>query len=528
MAVFTISSQFIRERGFRCLEIFVLSCHNQSVTLPLNLKEISHTVELFRLTVAEAIRLLKTGEISARDLVDAVYRRIDAVEPRVKAFVTLTPEKAMSMVENIEMKMHAGIGDFELAGIPLAIKDNICTKGILTTCSSKILFNFVPPYESTVTARLTEKGYVLIGKTNMDEFAMGSSTENSGFHVTRNPWNPERIPGGSSGGSAAAVAADECLAALGSDTGGSIRQPAALCGVVGLKPTYGRVSRYGLIAFASSLDQIGTLTKDVRDAAILLGIISGHDPCDATAAPLPVPDFTAILNNDIKGIRLGIPKEYFIEGIDREIKAAVNSAIKQMESLGAIPVEVSLPRMEYAIAAYYILATSEASSNLARYDGVKYGLRAEGRDLMDMYLQTRSEGFGSEVKRRIMLGTYALSAGYYEAYYKKAQQVRTLIKQDFENVFRQVDIIITPTTPTAAFAIGEKTAEPLQMYLSDIFTISVNLAGLPAISLPCGFTSDNLPIGLQCIGKHFDEETILRIAYAFEQSTDWHKRRPAL
>jgi len=485
-------------------------------------------VELFRLSISEAAHLLKTKEISALDIINAVFQRIDTVEDRVKAYVTLTREKALEMAEKAQKEINAGTPGKILRGIPLAVKDNMCTKGIPTTCSSKMLFNFIPPYESTVTSRLTEHGYILIGKTNMDEFAMGSSTENSGFHVTRNPWNLERIPGGSSGGSASAVAADECIAALGSDTGGSIRQPAALCGVVGMKPTYGRVSRYGLVAFASSLDQIGTLTKNVQDAAILMNIISGHDPCDSTSAPLPLPDFTGAIDKDIKGLKLGIPKEYFIEGIDKEIEAAVYAAIKNLEGLGATPVEVSLPHTEYAIAAYYILATSEASSNLARYDGVKYGLRAEGKDLMDMYLNTRARGFGSEVKRRIMLGTYTLSSGYYEAYYKKAQQVRTLIKQDFEDAFKHVDLLVTPTTPTAAFKIGEKTADPLQMYLSDIFTISVNLAGLPAISVPCGFTSDNLPIGLQCIGKHFDEETILRVAHAYEQSTDWHRRKPDL
>jgi aspartyl-tRNA(Asn)/glutamyl-tRNA(Gln) amidotransferase subunit A len=357
---------------------------------------------------------------------------------------------------------------------------------------------------------------------------MGSSTENSGFHVTGNPWDLERIPGGSSGGSAAAVAADECIAALGSDTGGSIRQPAGLCGVVGMKPTYGRVSRYGLVAFASSLDQIGPITKTVRDCAIVLNVISGHDSLDSTSAPLPVPDFTEILGRDIRDVTIGIPREYFIEGMDKEVEESVKSAIRTLESLGAVPVDVSLPHTGYAVATYYVLATSEASSNLARYDGVRYGLRAGGKDLMDMYLNTRAQGFGSEVKRRIMLGTYALSSGYYEAYYKKAQQVRTLIKRDFEEVFKKVDLVVTPTSPTAAFKAGEKTADPLQMYLSDIFTISVNLAGVPAISVPCGFTSNTLPIGLQFIGKHFDEESVLRVAHAYEQSTDWHKRKPDL
>jgi aspartyl-tRNA(Asn)/glutamyl-tRNA(Gln) amidotransferase subunit A len=486
-------------------------------------------VKLYSLTISEVRELLDRKEISVKDLIKSIYGRIDAVEDRVKAFVTITEDKALKMADEVQRKIKEKTRDTEfLLGVPLAIKDNICTKEILTTCSSKILPNFIPPYESTVTSKLLEQGYILIGKTNLDEFAMGSSTENSGFHATRNPWDLERIPGGSSGGSAAAVAADECIAALGSDTGGSIRQPAALCGVVGLKPTYGRVSRYGLVAFASSLDQIGPITKNVRDAAIVMNIISGHDPLDSTSAPLPVPDFTAALGKNIKGLKLGVPKEYFIEGIEREVEVLVKDAIKKLEPLGAIPVEISLPHTGYAVATYYILATSEASSNLARYDGVKYGFRAEGKDLMDMYMNTRAQGFGAEVKRRIMLGTYALSSGYYEAYYKKAQQVRTLIKQDFEKAFQQADVIVTPTYPTAAFKLGEKTADPLQMYLSDIFTISLNLAGVPGISLPCGFTANNLPVGLQLIGKHFDEESILKVAYAYEQATEWHKRRPTL
>ncbi len=486
--------------------------------------------KLYRFTITELKDLLVKKEISVMDLINSIYQRIDTVEDKVKAFVTITKDSALKMAQEAQKKIDTGEiqGNTLLFGIPLAVKDNMCIKGILTTCSSKILSNFIPPYESTVTSRLSEQGYILVGKTNMDEFAMGSSTENSGFHITRNPWDTERIPGGSSGGSATAVAADECIAALGSDTGGSIRQPAAFCGVVGMKPTYGRVSRYGLVAFASSLDQIGPITKNVRDSALLLNVISGHDPFDSTSAPVPVPDFTAVLNRDIKGTKIGIPREYFIEGIDQEIQNSVKEAIKKLESLGAIPVDVSLPHTGYAIATYYILATSEASSNLARYDGVKYGLRTEGKDLIDMYMNTRSQGFGPEVKRRIMLGTYALSSGYYEAYYKKAQQVRTLIKKDFENAFKEVDVIVTPTSPTAAFKIGEKTSDPLQMYLSDIFTISVNLAGVPAISVPCGFTSNNLPIGLQFIGKHFDEESILKAAYAYEQSTDWHRRKPNL
>ncbi len=482
-------------------------------------------MELHSLGIAELRGLLDRKEVSVADVVNDVYRRIDAVEDRVGAFVTLTQEKALEMAAGAQ-KMIDENRPLPLSGIPLAIKDNMCTKGILTTCSSQILSNFVPPYESTVTARLEGQGYVLIGKTNLDEFAMGSSTENSGFHTTKNPWDLRRIPGGSSGGSTAAVAADECIAALGSDTGGSIRQPAALCGVVGLKPTYGRVSRYGLVAFASSLDQIGPITKSVRDSAILMNVIAGHDPCDSTSAPVKVPDFTGVLGHDIKGLKIGIPKEYFIEGMAPAVDSSVKAAVKQLESMGAVPVEISLPHTDYAVATYYLLATSEASSNLARYDGVKYGIRKSGRDLLDMYMSTRAAGFGAEVKRRIMLGTYALSSGYYDAYYLKAQQVRTLIRHDFEEAFNSVDIIATPTAPTAAFMVGEKADDPLQMYLSDIFTISVNLAGVPGISVPCGFTPDNLPIGLQIIGKHFDEETVLKAAYAYEQATEWHERKP--
>lgn len=484
-------------------------------------------VELSKLTISELRRLLDTKEVSVREIVDSVYKRIDSVEDRIRAFVTITRDKAYEMA-SVSGNRAVNDNSMPLRGIPIAVKDNMCTKGIRTTCSSRILHSFIPPYESTATARLIENGYILTGKTNLDEFAMGSSTENSGFHTTRNPWDLERIPGGSSGGSAAAVAADECIAALGSDTGGSIRQPAALCGIVGLKPTYGRVSRYGLVAFASSLDQIGPLTKNVMDSAIMLNAISGHDPLDSTSAEAGVPDHTSTLGRDIKGMKIGIPNEYFIEGMDNDVEGAVKKAINQLESLGAVPVEVTLPHTGYAVAAYYILATSEASSNLARYDGVKYGFRAAGKDLLETYMNTRAQGFSPEVKRRIMLGTYALSSGYYDAYYKKAQQVRTLIKRDFEEAFKAVDVIVTPTTPTAAFKIGEKADDPLQMYLSDIFTISVNLAGVPGISIPCGFTSNSLPIGLQIIGKHFDEETVLKIAYAYEQSTDWHKRKTNL
>ncbi|HAK89400.1 MAG TPA: Asp-tRNA(Asn)/Glu-tRNA(Gln) amidotransferase GatCAB subunit A [Nitrospiraceae bacterium] len=485
-------------------------------------------MKLNELTVSELRSLLDNREIKPQEVLDDVYKRIDAVEDKVKAYITITKDSAYETAKDAEQAILSGKASL-LTGIPVAVKDNMCTKGILTTCASKILYNFKPPYESTVTARLKEQGYILTGKTNLDEFAMGSSTENSGFHTTRNPWDLERVPGGSSGGSAAAVAANECIAALGSDTGGSIRQPAALCGVVGLKPTYGRVSRYGLVAFASSLDQIGPITKNVTDTAIMLNAVAGHDPLDSTSAPAEVPDFAKFLGQDIKGLKIGIPKEYFIEGMDKDVDDAVRSAIKKLESLGAIPVEVSLPHTGYAVAAYYILATSEASSNLARYDGVKYGFRAlGGKDLLEMYMNTRSQGFGAEVKRRIMLGTYALSAGYYDAYYKKGQQIRTLIKQDFDNAFKAVDVIVTPTSPGAAFKVGEKATDPLQMYLSDIFTISVNLAGVPAISIPCGFTKNNLPIGLQMIGRHFDEGVILKAAYAYEQSAGRHTRMPAL
>jgi len=484
-------------------------------------------MELHTLGIGELRTLLDRKEVAVKDVVDSVYRRIDAVEDRVRAFVTLTRERALEMASEAQKRIDNNLST-PLLGIPLGIKDNMCTRGIRTTCSSKILAQFIPPYESTVTSRLAEKGYILIGKTNLDEFAMGSSTENSGFHTTRNPWDLERIPGGSSGGSTAAVAADECIAALGSDTGGSIRQPASLCGVVGLKPTYGRVSRYGLVAFASSLDQIGPITKNVKDAALLMNVIAGHDPCDSTSAPVDVPDFTAALGHDIKGLRIGVPKEYFIKGMDEEVERSLREALKQLESLGGVPLEVSLPHTDYAVATYYLLATSEASSNLARYDGVKYGFRQTGKDLLEMYKNTRAKGFGSEVKRRIMLGTYALSSGYYDAYYKKAQQVRTLIKRDFEEAFSRVDVMVTPTAPTPAFKVGEKADDPLQMYLSDIFTISVNLAGVPGISIPCGFTHNGLPIGMQLIGRHFDEETILRVAFAYEQTTEWHKRKPRI
>jgi aspartyl-tRNA(Asn)/glutamyl-tRNA(Gln) amidotransferase subunit A len=415
-------------------------------------------------------------------------------------------------------------------GMPIAVKDNICTERVLTTCGSRMLANFVPPYDATVIARLRAQGYLLIGKTNLDEFAMGSSTEHSAFGPTRNPWNLSCVPGGSSGGSAAAVAAEECVAALGSDTGGSIRQPAAFCGVVGLKPTYGRVSRFGLVAFASSLDQIGPITRDVTDAAILLNVIAGHDPLDATSADCPAPDYTrALKKKDLKKLTVGVPREFFGEGLDPEVEQAVWTAIDLLKTLGGEIREISLPTTRYAVAIYYLIATAEASSNLARFDGVRYGLRAkQANDLMDMYLKTRQEGFGPEVKRRIMLGTYALSAGYYEAFYGKAQAARTLTKRDFDNAFTEVDVIATPVTPTPAFKLGEKSEDPLKMYLSDIYTIPVNLAGLPAIAVPCGFSKAGLPIGLQLIGRPFAEDTILRAAYAYEQATTWHLKRPPL
>jgi len=484
--------------------------------------------DLHSLTIHETRELIRKKEITVKDAVFAYTRRIGRLEGKVKAFNTLTADATMSMIESAENAVERE--DIRpLTGIPLAVKDNMCTRGIKTTCSSKILADFVPPYESTATTKLMDAGYVLVGKTNLDEFAMGSSTENSGFETTRNPWNLECIPGGSSGGSAAAVAAEFCAGALGSDTGGSIRQPASCCGVVGLKPTYGRVSRYGLVAFASSLDQIGPITKDVEDAAILMNVIGGHDPLDSTSADVELPDFTEGLRESIRGLKVGIPKEYFIEGMDPEVDAAIKEAIKVFKNLGAELVDVTLPHTDYAVATYYILATSEASSNLARYDGVKYGYRSAGHaDLLDMYKRSRSEGFGAEVKRRIMLGTYALSSGYYDAYYKKAQQVRTLIKQDFDKAFGDVDIILTPTAPTPAFRIGEKSSDPLQMYLSDIFTISVNLAGIPGMSVPCGLTKNNLPIGLQILGRHFDEATVLRAGWAYEQATDWHTKRPGL
>jgi aspartyl-tRNA(Asn)/glutamyl-tRNA(Gln) amidotransferase subunit A len=485
-------------------------------------------MDLHTLTMHELHDLLDKREVSARDATEAFYRRIEALDDRVHAYLTLTRDLALEQADQADHRRRTGESG-PLLGIPLAIKDVICTKGVRTTCGSKVLDGFVPPYDATVMERLKAAGAIILGKANMDEFAMGSSTEHSAYGITHNPWDLSTIPGGSSGGSAAAVAADECAAALGSDTGGSIRQPAAYCGIVGMKPTYGRVSRYGLVAFASSLDQIGPLTKDVRDAALLMNVIGGKDWRDSTSADIPMPDFTRVLGGGVRGLRIGIPREYFIGGIDPEVDGAVRAAVKVLEGVGAAAEEVSLPHTEYGVAAYYILAPSEASSNLARYDGIKYGYRTpHWSNLRDMYMRTRDEGFGAEVKRRIMLGTYALSAGYYEAYYKKAQQVRTLILRDFQEAFEHVDVLLAPTAPTPAFKIGEKTSDPLQMYLSDVFTVPINLAGIPGISVPCGFTSAGLPIGLQIIGKPFDEATILRLAYAFEQQTEYHRRKPSL
>ncbi len=491
-------------------------------------------MELYQLTIHEARDRLAAGEISALELTEAVLERILAVDNHVKAYLTLTPESALDQARSADARRAAG-EDGPLLGIPLAVKDVLCTKSVPATCGSRILEDFVPPYDATAVAHLKAAGAIILGKTNTDEFAMGSSTENSAFFTTRNPWDLTRVPGGSSGGSAAAVAADECLGALGSDTGGSVRQPAALCSVVGLKPTYGRVSRYGLIAFASSLDQIGVLAKDVTDAGILLGAIAGHDPRDSTSLGAPVPDYANKLSGnglgkrtDLRGVRVGVPQEYFIEGMQPEVEAAVRAAVDVLADLGAEVCEVSLPHTDYALPVYYLIAPAEASANLARYDSVRYGLRVEGGGLIETYKATRGQGFGPEVKRRIMLGTYALSAGYYDAYYLKAQKARTLIKADFDAAFEQVDIIVAPTSPTTAFPIGEKSGDPLQMYLADVFTLSMNLASICGLSLPCGFDGAGLPIGMQVMGPPLGEERVLRLAHAYEQATEWHTRRPPL
>ncbi|OUL18709.1 Asp-tRNA(Asn)/Glu-tRNA(Gln) amidotransferase subunit GatA [Nostoc sp. 106C] len=483
-------------------------------------------------SIRELHEQLIKKERSAVEITQEALDRIQALEPKLHSFLCVTAQQALEQARAVDAKIAAGEEIGLLAGIPIGIKDNLCTKGITTTCASRILENFVPPYESTVTQKLADAGAVMVGKTNLDEFAMGSSTENSAYQVTANPWDLSRIPGGSSGGSAAAVAAEECVVALGSDTGGSIRQPASFCGVVGLKPTYGLVSRYGLVAYASSLDQIGPFGRTVEDAAILLNAIAGYDPKDSTSLKVEIPDYAASLKPDLKArrkLRIGIIKETFGEGLDSVVEQAVTKAIDQLQHLGAEIHVVSCPRFRYGLPSYYIIAPSEASANLARYDGVKYGLRApDAENLLSMYTRTRASGFGTEVKRRIMIGTYALSAGYYDAYYLKAQKVRTLIKQDFERAFEQVDVLVCPTAPTTAFKAGEKTTDPLSMYLTDLMTIPVNLAGLPGLSVPCGFDEQGLPIGLQLIGRVLREDQLFQVAHAYEQSSTWHIRQPQL
>lgn len=480
---------------------------------------------IYDLTLAGLRAKLDNRELSAVEVTKAYLARIAATNPAVNSFITTCAETAMIEAQAADQAIAAG-DVTPLTGLPVAVKDIFNTTGLPTTCASRILKNYVSPYDATVIANIKAQKAVIVGKLNMDEFAMGSSNENSAYGAVRNPWNLEHVPGGSSGGSAACVAARQAAATLGTDTGGSVRQPAAHCSVVGLKPTYGRVSRYGVVAYASSLDQVGPVTRDVRDSALMLQAIAGYDSADSTSVNTPVPDYQASLTGDLKGMRIGLPKEYFIEGLDDDVRKAVELAATTYRDLGAEIVEVSLPHTAYAVACYYLIATAEASSNLARYDGVRYGLRDENAEkLVDMYMQSRSAGFGAEVKRRIMLGTYALSSGYYDAYYIKAQKVRTLIRQDFLNVFEEVDTLLTPVAPTPAFALGEKTDDPLKMYLSDIYTIPVNLAGTCAMSLPCGFSTEGLPIGLQLIGKPFDEATMLRTGHAFEQATEWHKEK---
>jgi aspartyl-tRNA(Asn)/glutamyl-tRNA(Gln) amidotransferase subunit A len=486
------------------------------------------TEALSSLTIHQAQVGLAAGDFTAVELTQACLDRIAAVEGRVQAFLRVTGEQALAQAAAADLQRQRGEQSRPLLGIPLAIKDVLTTAGVETTCGSRILQGFIPPYTATAVQRLADAGMILLGKANCDEFAMGSSTENSGYQVTRNPWDLTRVPGGSSGGSAASVAADEALGALGTDTGGSVRQPASLCGVVGVKPSYGRVSRYGLVAYGSSLDQVGVFAKDVRDAALLLEIIAGDDEHDSTALHAPVPDYQAALTGDIAGMRIGLPQEYFIDGMQPEVEQAVRAAVAQLAALGAEIRPISLPNTDKALPVYYLVAPAEASANLARYDGVRYGYSAGADGMFDNFRQTRGQAFGAEVKRRIMLGAYTLSAGYYDAYYLKAQQVRTLIKQDFEQAFQAVDVIACPVSPTTAFRIGEKTDNPLEMYLSDIFTISVNLAGVCGMSVPCGFDRAGLPIGLQLIGPHLGEEIILRAAYAYEQHTSWRQRRPAL
>lgn len=483
--------------------------------------------EIIKLTAHKAKKCLEQGDISSKDLTTSVLGRIKQVEDRLKAFITVTEKEAIANAMDADRRIDGKqIGN--LLGIPMQIKDNICTKGIVTTCASRMLSDFVPPYDATVVERIRRAGAVLVGKGNMDEFAMGSSTENSSFYSTKNPWDLEKVPGGSSGGPAAAVAAGECVVALGSDTGGSIRQPSALCGVVGLKPTYGLVSRYGLVAFASSLDQIGPITKDVHDSALVLGVIAGHDPKDSTSIKYDVPDYTASLKTDLRGMRIGWPKEYFVDGIEPGVESAVREAMEVLQDLGAQIEEISLPSTKHALAVYYIIAPSEASANLARYDGVKYGYVSEdATGMWDALEKTRREGFGAEVRRRIMLGTYALSAGYYDAYYLKAQKVRTLITDEFKEAFKRFDVLVAPTSPTVAFNLGEKLSDPLKMYLNDVLTIPANIAGIPAISVPGGNVG-GLPVGLQFLAPHMGEELLFHVAYAYENATSWHKMYPEL
>lgn len=485
-------------------------------------------MSLYQTTVFEAAASVKDKKVSSRELVQSLLDRMEQVDPKVGAFLHIDADKALAEADAADKQTSGG----RLHGVPIAIKDILNEKGQPCTCASKILQGYKAPYDSTAVSKLKSEGAIILGRANMDEFAMGSSTENSSAKVTRNPWDLDRIPGGSSGGSAAAVSADECLAALGTDTGGSIRQPAALCGCVGLKPTYGRISRYGLVAFASSLDQIGPLTKTVKDSALLLGVLSGKDAMDTTSLPHSVPDYVQSLDKGVKGMKLGLPKEYFVKGMDPEIEKSVRAAVADLERLGAEIIDISLPHTEYALATYYVIATAEASANLARFDGVRYGHRTKNPpDLLSLYGKSRAEGFGPEVKRRIILGTYVLSSGYYDAYYLRAQKVRTLIRRDFETAFQKCDAIVTPTSPSAAFKIGEKTTDPLQMYLADIFTIATNMAGICGISIPCGFVAageKQLPIGLQILGPALGEEVILRVAHAYEQSTPWHKERPIL
>jgi aspartyl-tRNA(Asn)/glutamyl-tRNA(Gln) amidotransferase subunit A len=486
-------------------------------------------MELYKLTAHELRDMLRKKEVSSVEITKSVLERMTKVEPLVESYITTTQELALKLAEAADKKLASGENLDDLTGIPYALKDNICTDGILTTCASHMLYNFIPPYDAHLYENLQKSGCVLMGKANMDEYAMGSSTEHSYFQTTKNPYDLTKVPGGSSGGSAAAVAADECIFAIGSDTGGSIRQPASFCSIVGMKPTYGIVSRFGVIALASSLDQAGPLTKDIEDCALVMNVISGHARRDGTSLPIKYPDYRTALVNDIKGLRIGLPKEYFAAGIAPDVKKAVLEAAETYRKLGATVEECSLPRMEYALSAYYIIMSAEGASNLARYDGIEYGYRAENyTDLNDLYMRSRGEAFGDEVKRRIMLGTYALSSGYYDAYYKKAQQVRTLIKEDFEKAFARVDVILTPTVPNTAWTVGAHNEDPTEMYLTDICSVSVNISGVCALDMPCGFDSVGMPIGMQLIGKPMDECTLLRAGYAFEQNTDFHKVRPKL